>query len=105
MKGKEGPECSEFGRASFWNHAREPWTCTEESKSVLITITLIEYFIFLFSICSDNVDKGFKPEAHAPTQGRDRKSAGPRAGDSGGPIFLKENGRSNEISISNMKLD
>ena len=105
MKGKDGPDCSEYGRASFWNHAREPWTCTEESKSVLITITLIEYFIFLFSICSDNVDKGFKPEAHAPTQGRDRKSAGPRAGDSGGPIFLKENGRSNEINISNIKLN
>ena len=55
MKGKDGPDCSEYGRASFWNHAREPWTCTEESKSVLITITLIEYFIFLFSICRDNL--------------------------------------------------
>ena len=55
-------------------------------------------------ICCD-ADQRFKPEAHAPTQGRDRKSAGPRAGDSGGPIFLKENGRSNEISISNIKLN
>ena len=51
------------------------------------------------------MSRQFKPKAHAPTQGRDRKSAGPRAGDSGGPIFLKENGRSNEIIISNIKLN
>ena len=57
VKGKDGPDCSEYGRTSFWNHAREPWTCTEESKSVLIMITLIEYFICLFSICRDNLSQ------------------------------------------------